>query len=62
MQKKTYGDKQREAQQLKKQEELKARAAENSPAPESPEADAPAKPAQKVKKTSKAGKGARRPA
>jgi hypothetical protein len=62
MQKKTYGDKQREAQLLKKQEELRARAAENSPAPDSPQADAPARPTQKVKKASKAGKGARRPA
>jgi hypothetical protein len=51
MQKKTYADKQREAQQLKKQEELRARA-NKSPAPDSPEADAVAK-AKEEKKTSK---------
>jgi hypothetical protein len=52
MQKKTYADKQREAQQLKKQEALRARA-KNSPAPDSPEADAVAR-TKEVKKTSKA--------
>ena len=62
MQKKTYGDKQREAQQAKKQEELWARAAKNSPAPNSPEEGAEAKTTRAVKKASKSGKPARRPA
>jgi hypothetical protein len=62
MQKKTYGDKQREAQQLKKEEELRARAAKDSPAPDSSEADAVARTTQEVKKTSKAAKRVRRPA
>jgi len=61
MQKKTYGDKQREAQQLKKLEELRARAgAKSSPEPDSSEASAPAKPTEEVKKKSKAVKRPRR--
>jgi hypothetical protein len=54
MQKKTYGDKQREAQQLKKEEEARARAAKNSPAPDSSKT-----PAEKRPKADKLG---RRPA
>ena len=60
MDKKTFGDKQREAQQLKKQEELKARLAKNSPAPDSPETvEVPTK-TKAVKKTPKARKRARK--
>jgi hypothetical protein len=61
MQKKTYGDKQREAQQAKKQEELKAKAAKNSPAPDSSEASAVAKTTEAGKKKPKADKRGRRP-
>ena len=60
MQKKTYGDKQREAQQLKKQEE-KAKPAKNSPAPKSSEADAVAETTEAGKKKPKADKRGRRP-
>ena len=62
MQKKTYGDKQREAQQLKKEEELRARAAKDLPAPDPSGADAVAKTTQEVKKPSKTVKRVRRPA
>ena len=59
MDKKTFGDKQREAQQLKKQEELKARLAKNPPAPDSSEASEVPTKTEAVKKTPKAGKRAR---
>jgi len=63
MEKKTYGDKQREAQQLKKLEELRARAAKTSPAPDSSETSAaPPNKTKAVKKTPKADKRVRRPA
>ena len=62
MQKKTYGDKQREAQQLKKLEELRARAAKNSPAPDSSEAGAVADKTEAAKKAPKSNKRVRRPA
>ena len=61
MQKKTYGDKQREAQQARKQEELKAKAAKNSPAPNSSEADAVAETPGAGKKKPKADKRGRHP-
>lgn len=61
MQKKTYGDKQREAQQAKKQEELKAKAAKNSSAPNSSKADAVAETTDAGKKKPKADKRGRRP-
>ena len=60
MDKKTFGDKQREAQQLKKQEELKARLAKNQPAPDSSEASEVPTKTEVVKKTPKAGKRARK--
>ena len=59
MDKKTFGDKQREAQQLKKQGELKARLAKNSPAPDSSEAGGEPTKTKAAKKTPKAGKRAR---
>jgi hypothetical protein len=63
MEKKTYGDKQREAQQLKKLEELRARAAKNSPTPDSSEtAAAVPDKTEAAKKTPKADKRVRRPA
>ena len=61
MQKKTYGDKQREAQQAKKQEELKAKAVKNSSAPNPSEADAVAETTEAGKKKPKADKRGRRP-
>jgi hypothetical protein len=47
MRKQTYGDKQHDAQQQKKQEELRAKFA---PKPKAEEADKPAKKAPKTKK------------
>jgi Spy/CpxP family protein refolding chaperone len=62
MQKKTYGDKQRDAQQLKKQEELRARAtAQSSPAPDTSKAGAEVNTVEPEKKR-KADKRVRRPA
>jgi len=63
MQKKTYGDKQREAQQLKRQEELSARTAKNaSPQDPSPAVATPADTTEATKKTPKANNRGRRPA
>jgi hypothetical protein len=62
MQKKTYGDKQREAQQVKKQEELRAKATKDSSAPDSSEAPAVANTTEAGKKIPKADKRVRRPA
>jgi hypothetical protein len=54
MQSKTYGDKQREAQQRKKQEELwKKSNPEAPPAPEAPKPEEPQKAEQPGKKPSK---------
>ena len=61
MQKKTYGDKQREAQQARKQEELQAKAAKNAPAPNSSESEAVAETTEAGKKKPKADKRGRRP-
>jgi len=63
MQKKTYGDKQREAQQLKRQEELSARAAKEASPPDPSEAGpTPADTTEATKKTPKAINRGRRPA
>jgi len=63
VQKKTYGDKQREAQRLKKQEELSSKAAKNVAPPDPSEAGAtPADTTEATKKTPKANKRGRRPA
>ena len=58
MQKKTYGDKQREAQQLKKQEALRAIATKQS----SPTPDSSKDAAAKKEKPLKTDKRVRRPA